>query len=235
MEGYNTAFNQISGLPEPTRKAMSKLYFTYYEGCDDQQFQRDLADKTEALLVYHDQQLIGFTLYQLYSLQWRARPVRILYSGDTIVEQRHWGQQALAFSWIQRAGQLRREAPETPLYWFLIVKGHRTYRYLPAFSRTFHPHWSQPDDKLKALADHLAKEKFTVAYDAKSGVVSFSESQGHLKAQYAQPSTREQQMAAVDFFLQRNPGYRQGDELVCLCELRADNLKPLARRLFQGA
>lgn len=32
--------------------------------------------------------------------------------------------------------------------------------------------------------------------------------------------------------MQRNPGYRQGDELVCLCEVAASNLKPLAQRVF---
>ena len=234
MEGYHTAFIQVPELAESTRKAMSELYFAYYEGCDERQFQRDLADKTEALLIHYRHELVGFTLYQLYTIRWQERPVRIIYSGDTIVDHRHWGQQALAFAWIQRAGQLKREDPVTPLYWFLIVKGHRTYRYLPTFSRSFHPHWSEPNATLKALADHLAKQKFAEAYDAGTGVVSFNQSQGHLKARYAQPNAREQQLAAVAFFLQRNPGYRQGDELVCLCELCADNLKPLARRIFQG-
>ena len=235
MEGHHTAFIKVPELPESTRQAMCRLYFAYYEGCDEQQFERDLATKTEALLVYHQHELIGFTLYQLYTKRFHDRPVRIIYSGDTIVDHRHWGQQALAFAWIKRAGQLKREAKEIPLYWFLIVKGHRTYRYLPTFSRTFHPHWSQTNDHLKALADYLAWERFAEAYDARTGVVSFTESQGHLKAEYAQPNAREQNMAAVAFFLKRNPGYRQGDELVCLCELCEDNLKPLARRLFQGA
>jgi len=36
----------------------------------------------------------------------------------------------------------------------------------------------------------------------------------------------------VAFFLARNPGYARGDELVCLCELAAEKLRPLARRIF---
>ena len=43
-------------------------------------------------------------------------------------------------------------------------------------------------------------------------------------AELEKPSTR--------YFMQRNPGYRQGDELVCLCEVAASNLKPLAQRVF---
>jgi hypothetical protein len=34
----------------------------------------------------------------------------------------------------------------------------------------------------------------------------------------------------VRFFLTRNPGYREGDELVCLAELAAANMRSLAAR-----
>jgi hypothetical protein len=37
----------------------------------------------------------------------------------------------------------------------------------------------------------------------------------------------------VAFFLRSNPGYTQGDELVCLTELSCSNLRPLARRVFE--
>ena len=35
------------------------------------------------------------------------------------------------------------------------------------------------------------------------------------------------------FFLASNPGYVHGDELVCLTELSTENLRPIARRVFQ--
>jgi hypothetical protein len=38
----------------------------------------------------------------------------------------------------------------------------------------------------------------------------------------------------VQFFLQANPGYKVGDELVCLTELSHDNQNPLAARLFDA-
>ena len=82
-------------------------------------------------------------------------------SGATIIDSDHWGSQALAFNWIRRAGRLHAEAPDRRLFWFLIVKGHRTYRYLPAFAVAFHPDWRGPDrSDLKRIADHLASGKF---------------------------------------------------------------------------
>ena len=37
----------------------------------------------------------------------------------------------------------------------------------------------------------------------------------------------------VRFFLERNPGYAAGDELVCLTEVGEGNMKGLAKRLYR--
>jgi hypothetical protein len=234
MKGYRTAILKVSDIPNATRDAMCRLYLAYYDNSDAIRFRNDLKDKSEALLVYKQQVLVGFTLYALYRETWRNSALRILYSGDTVVERAHWGQQALAFSWIGRVGQIKRLEPDTPLYWFLIVKGHRTYRYLPTFSRTFHPHWSRHSQKLKLLADWLAEKKFGKDYDRSRGIIAFQPSRGHLKEPFAHPTPREASKDAVKFFLQRNPDYIRGHEMVCLCELSEENLKPLAKRLFIG-
>ena len=233
-ESYRTEIVKIQSLGKSTLLDMCRLYLAHYDGSDEMTFRADLEAKSEALLVYQQQQLVGFTLYEVYRRDWQDRPINIIYSGDTVVDRAHWGQQALAFAWIARAGQIKRLEPAVPFYWFLIVKGHRTYRYLPTFSRAFHPHWSRTDEQLKAIADRLAKAKFPDSYDQDSGVIRFPQSRGHLKSCYAHPTRRERQKPAVRFFLQRNPGYLQGHELVCLCELSEQNLKPLARRLFLG-
>jgi hypothetical protein len=235
MEGYKTSIIQIPDLPESTIKEMVRIYLDHYDGSDEVRFRGDLAKKSEALLVHHSDRLVGFTLYQLYREQWLGDPIQVIYSGDTIVERAHWGQQALAFSWIDRAGWIKRQQPELPLYWFLIVKGHRTYRYLQSFSHSFHPRWKDAPKQLKSLADKLAQEKFGPAYNPDTGVIAFPESRGHLKQDIALPTAREKTKEAVSFFLRRNPGYLQGNELVCLCELSEENLKPLARRLFKGS
>jgi hypothetical protein len=51
---------------------------------------------------------------------------------------------------------------------------------------------------------------------------------------HALVKTREREASRLDvrFFLQCNFGYTKGDELVCLCALSVDNMRPLTRRLF---
>jgi len=122
------------------------------------------------------------------------------------------------------------------VFWLLIVKGHRTYRFLPAML-DFTPDWRHPADaRLTALKDAIATARFGIAYDREAGVVRFATSRGHLAPEWAGVTPREALRPDVRFFLERNPGYARGDEMVCLCELAPGNLRPLMRRLFlQGA
>jgi hypothetical protein len=230
---YATAFVPVTDLSETLRNDMARLYLDSYDGSSESVFLHDLAKKDEALLVYSDQQLIGFTVLWVFERDWRGERIRVVYSGDTVVDRAHWGQQALAFDWISRMGEYKRQRPELPFYWLLLVKGARTFRYLPLFGKSFHPHWGQERGDLKALADALALELFPADYNPATGVVEFSRSRGHLKPEIASPSRDEMQREEVRFFLQRNPGYRHGHELVCLCEVETHNMKPLTLKLFQ--
>jgi hypothetical protein len=235
MSAYTTLICKPAELSIPERRAVTELYLACYEGCGEARFIADLEDKDEVLRVCRDGMVVGFTTMRFYEREWRGRRIRVVYSGDTVVERRHWGQQALSRRWVSRMGELRQENPASPLYWFLIVKGHRTFRYLPAFARSFYPHWAVDRSDLKSLADDLATEKFGKDYDPASGVVTFAVSKGHLKEEIARPSERERNKEAVRFFLQRNPDYIRGHELVCLCELAEENMRPLTARIFRRA
>jgi hypothetical protein len=232
--GRHTArFVPVPALDRDTRERMCALYLANYDGSSAALFHHDLDGKEEALLVWHDAQLVGFTTLRLFDHDWHGQRLRIVYSGDTVVDRAHWGQQALAFAWIRRMGAIKRACPDRPLYWLLLVKGHRTYRYLPAFARDFYPHWRAPHDELKPLVDALATRMFATDYRPASGLIEFPTSHGHLKADLAQPAPDELARDSVRFFLARNPGYTRGHEMVCLCAIEPENLKPLTRRLFE--
>ena len=49
--------------------------------------------------------------------------------------------QALSTGFARLAGRLARENAPLPLYWLLITKGYRTWRYLPLFA---HEYWPNP-------------------------------------------------------------------------------------------
>ncbi len=226
---------RIPALPEMLRETMFGLYDRYYEATSQERFFNDLAAKDEAVLLYDQaDKLRGFTTLKRIGGDWEGRPYRAIFSGDTIVHHRYWGEQALAFSWIRRAGAIKAEQPAIPLYWLLIVKGHRTYRYLQAFSRDYFPHWQRTTPSAtQRMMNHLGTRLFGKAYRPERGVVSFPASRGQLRAEWAEPPPETLARPEVGFFLNRNPGYRRGEELLCLTELTPTNLRPLARRVFE--
>jgi hypothetical protein len=230
---YSTSLEPVRALDDATRRRMASLYLANYEASSEALFFDDLSRKDEVLLLRSGDEIVGFTTVRVFDRAWRGRRIRVVYSGDTIVDRAHWGQQALSFAWIVRMGALKREAPEVPLYWLLLVKGHRTFRYLPVFGKSFHPHWSDDRSDLRELADSLASEMFPDDYNPATGVVEFDQSRGQLVPEIAQPTPAELDREGVRFFLERNPGFERGHELVCVCEVEEHNMKPLTLRLFR--
>ncbi len=220
-------------LDSSTVQAMFELYALNFADVSDQMFRRDLEQKTNVLLLTNaDNQLCGFTTLEIYSSNAAGRPVRVLFSGDTVIDPAYWGSPGWALEWIRFAGTIARRH-DTPLYWLLIVKGHRTYRFLPAFAKHYIPHHKIPEPAIeRALLSALAREKFGDNFDSTSGVIRFPTPQGRLVDELADVPTRHSKLGSVAHFLNLNPGYRDGDELVCLCRLAPDNLRPLAARAF---
>lgn len=226
----------VEAIPDGLRAAMFTLFAVYYENVSFSRFAADLAGKNFALLLLDAAGgLAGFTTARSYDFIHEGTARRIVFSGDTIVAREHWGQQAMAREWLAQMGRIARECGQRPLYWFLIVKGHRTFRYLPAFARSFVPGPQGGDDPaLLALRDALAGAMFGPAFDPASGVIRFAEPQGNLAPRLAEPDDRELRLPEVRHFLEANPGHVRGDELACLCALTPDNMRPLARRWFEA-
>ena len=230
---YRCVVVPVQSLDECTRGDMAALYLSAYEATDALIFEQDLADKDEVLLLYCDAQLVGFTTLKVYGCSWRGDPIQVIFSGDTVVDRQHWGQQALSFAWVRHLGLIKRRYPQQRLVWFLLVKGHRTYRYLHVFAKIFYPGRDEGHADLAALAHHLAQNRFAREYNASTGVVEFTPSRGQLKGELAEPRAEEMERPGVAYFLRRNPGYRQGHELICVCDVDEGNMKPLTLRLFR--
>jgi len=216
---------------------MYQLMETHYDAVEYHRFATDLVEKDRVILLRNSEGAIqGFTTIRRYRLEHSTMhtPVQVLYSGDTIVDRRHWGSQALAFEWIYQSGRAKAQHPQEPLFWFLISKGPRTYRYLSAFSLSYWPHHAVRTPKqVSELMHTLAIQRFGSDYSAAEGVVRFPTSHGHLRRELAHVDAAERRRPEIDFFVRANPGYVRGDELVCLTELTATNLKPLSRRIFE--
>ncbi|HEY9678485.1 MAG TPA: hypothetical protein V6C76_10780 [Drouetiella sp.] len=230
-----TSILNISALSEKDRSTMFDLYHSNYDGGEPATFYRDLDAKNFAVVLRDENGVIrGFSTLAVYNENFQNAPVRVLYSGDTIIEPEFWGQNQMSKAWLELAGYIKEECPGVPLYWLLIVKGHRTYRYLSLFSTEYFPrHQIETPLHVQQLMDHLATKKFGVQYDPTTGLVKFPEPRSHLNQSLAVIPPKDVGRAEVQYFLSRNPYYEQGDELLCLCELKAEKLTRLAKQWFE--
>jgi hypothetical protein len=155
----------------------------------------------------------------------------VLYSGDTIVAPEAWNSTALARGWIAAVKTIREEKPSRRCIWLLLTSGFRTYRFLPVFWREFYPSLQNPNETPELL-DHLARERFGEQYLHDEGVVRFAQPQ-RLSGRLKDVPVGRRRDPHIEFFLKRNPGWIEGDELVCLTELRDENLTLAGRRMVR--
>jgi hypothetical protein len=231
---------------------MFDLLGTFFAGVTRTTFDQDLAEKSHVILL-EDQEghLRGFSTLLVYQTDVPDTNATVVYSGDTIVHRDWWGSPALAVSWLRAVRALTPSS--TPVYWLLLTSGFRTYRFLSVFWRDFYPRYDatpvtrggrlEPDTTAQidvasgfsrtngpALVEALARERFGDRYDASRGIVRFDRPQV-LVPELLDVASGRTSDPHVAFFLERNPGFTRGDELVCVTDLGDHNLTAAGRRI----
>jgi hypothetical protein len=221
---------------EPSRREeMFRLFEKYYENVSQAKFIADLAEKHWVIMLLDPQndELCGFSTQMFLELTVEGESVKGLFSGDTVVARDHWGHITLARMWGRLALSLiDKYAPET-LYWFLISKGYKTYRFLPLFFHEYYPRYdaATPPGACR-LIDRFARYRFPLGYDPSTGVIRAGRHKDHLRSGVADVTAERLRDPHVRFFEQCNPGHIRGEELCCLAPLSRDNFTPAAYRVI---
>ena len=220
-----------SSLTSAQRAAMLAILDANFSNVTPEQFSRDLAEKNWVILI-HDEagHLVGFTTLLLYRASIDAREIAVIYSGDTIIQRQAWGSPALARTWLSSVWKLHAaECPHLPLYWLLLTAGFRTYRFLTVFWREFYPCHSDPTppQDLQILRQ-LARTRFGSLFDEPAGVVHLAQP---LRTSLLGIPDERKTDPHIAFFSRQNPGFTQGDELVCITHMTPQNLTPAGQRM----
>ena len=226
-----------SEISDAEASEMFAIFARHYDCVTWEKFLSDLAEKDCVLMLRDDLgRICGFSTQRLLRVSVRGGPVRAVFSGDTIVDRAHWGEQELGRCWCRYVSAIYAEESDVPLYWFLISKGYRTYLYLPLFFERFYPTYEAPTPEFEQrVLDALATARFPLNYRPEAGVIEFPKSQGQLKPQLAEIPQRRLGHPHVRFFRERNPRFASGCELACLAEISPSNMKLFAARILQQA
>jgi len=212
------------------------IFRRHYDNVDFDQFRADFIEKDYVIILKDGNAgaVRGFSTIAIYDRVVQGERIKLLFSGDTVIERSHWGQQELLKTWCSiAAGIYERLDINERFYWLLMSKGYRTYLYLPFFFKEFYPRadveWSALE---KGIIDDFGMFKYPDHYDPSCGLIVFDKSPGKLKSDIANTPVAKQKNPHVSFFLKSNPRFAEGDELVCLARIQPGNMMSLAKRSF---
>ncbi len=211
---------------------MFEMMISNYSNVTQEMFNNDLSNKQFVGLIHDESKRIrGFTTFVLNPDNCAGPDYHIIFSGDTIIDPLHWGTQILMKGWCHTIGRLISTDKNKKWYWYLLSKGHRTYMYLPLFFKTFYPNpdLSDQQEELSQIADRVSSKFYGTNWKKDLGVIKFEEHHGELNTALAEATYKKSKSPYVSFFLERNPDFYKGDELVCIAPLSPDNLMRTAK------
>lgn len=227
-----------SQLASSDRDAMFALMDRHYENMVRSQFETDLSEKDWVILLIDEtsSEVCGFSTQALISLSIDDRPIRCVFSGDTIVDRDHWGSSALALAFGKLALYWIETYPDDEVYWCLISKGFRTYRVLPVYFRDFHPRYDaeMPAD-LQVIIAAFAEMKYPDRFERQKGIIRSSVLSDRLRPGIGEITPERLQDPHIRFFVAKNPGHAEGDELCCIARMTPENFSAAAQRMIQSS
>lgn len=213
---------------------MYSLYCRYFSQVTEEQFRLDLDGKDWVILQRHeDGGLAGFSTACRFEVPVDGAPVRVLFSGDTVMARDARQSSTLAGAF----GHLVRHVCDDsliPVYWLLITKGYRTYRFLPVFFNEFYPVYDRatPAHHVRLL-DCICRARFGSSWDPATGLLDFGPRHERLRpSMCAVPHDRDRD-PHVRFFLEKNPRFAAGTELACIAPLGPRCFNRLGRRAIE--
>ena len=204
-----------------------------YEGSTRARFDADLAGKQHVILLETGAgALVGFSTVRMAEERHDGRPVDVVFSGDTVLHPEHWGGKALKLAFTRFVLGRRLRRPWRPLFWLLLSGGYKTYLLMMNNLPRAHPRHDRaaPDGWPAFLAD-LGARWFGAEYDHRAGIVRWAAQHYTVRRGIAPVDRATALHPHVAFFCARNPGHADGDELVCLGELRLRDLALVLVRL----
>jgi hypothetical protein len=203
-------------LTEQTVTAMWEIFRRYYEIEDRTQFVDSLAEKDVVFLVEDSasRRLVGFTSVLVMHFD----GYRALHSGDTMLEPEYWGAgKHFSYHMAKLLTRLYLSKPGTPLYWFLISQGHRTYLMMARNMTRFYPTWRSPTPPWAMdVIEEVARHRYGTAFQRESGLLTFPYRRKPLRSWVAPVTDEDLRDPDIAYFVRSNPGWDGGDELGCL-------------------
>lgn len=205
----------------------------HYANTFPDDFTRDLYNKSEVILLFDStsDELVGFSTQHIFPFKISGKEILVLFSGDTIIRKEYWGSLQLSIAFGEIMTNAINENPDREFYWMLNPKGARTFKFLPVYFIEYYPnHKIRTPDDIKSIIDALGYHLYPERYDPIHGVIRALPEGQYLRKEFHQSEITSNK--ALNSFFSLNPGYVNGDEIVCLTRLSYDNIRPYIKKVL---
>lgn len=212
---------------------MYELMAESYENLDYNKFISDLKAKDYVILLYDEEVIYGFSTYKLITLDYHGEIINGIFSGDTIVHS----SQAMSLGLQRTFSRIVKKYMDKygSLYWFLVCKGHKTYRYLSLYTLDYYPNYkTETPGREQEIMSLYAESFYGEAYDRQRGIIKNTGSNDYVKHGVSDIDNKALRKKEVQFFVERNPGYINGDELVCIAEFKPENMRTAFYKMVEN-
>lgn len=221
-----TTIDRVPRLSAGQRDEMFELLTRYYDGVTREQFEADLDAKQRVIrMLDAEGGTAGFSTIQVLPVEYQGRRSLAVFSGDTVIDHECWGQKQLQKAFTRFLIRCWLRNPFGGVYWFLISKGFKTYLLMRNNFASWPNHRQATPPEVQAVLHEVAQRKYPDHYDPARGVISFpGVVASAVKGEFLALTDEELRNPEIRFFLEKNPGYEQGDELCCLAKVRLREL-----------
>ena len=154
---------KVSELSSKDIDAMFNLFCKYYSNVSKEQFNIDLSEKDYLFLLKDKATLAikGFSTIVEFNIDKNGKASRGYFSGDTVIDKEYWGQGALGKAFLKFLFIQKLKKPFTPLYWFLISKGYKTYLMMANNFKTHYPRFEkETPSHLREIINTFSEELY---------------------------------------------------------------------------
>jgi len=226
---------KISRVTENEKLEMFNLIKSYFSNFKKETFLKDMAEKDWVIVLRElGEKVFGFSTIQVIPETVDSREVIYVFSGDTIVDPKYWQTNMLAPAFGFFMHRMIEDFKGYPIYWFLITKGYRTYRFLPLYFRKYYPAYNrETPPEYDRLLKFICTAKFGECYNPETGVIGFNGVKDRLNDRMCTVPESKKRNPHIKFFLEKNPYYYRGDELACIADISKENLNELSYRIME--
>lgn len=227
----------VSELTASEIATMFGLLSLEFLGVSFHDFRRDLEEKEQVMLLRKrgvHEEIVGFSTIMTLDLPIPDRKVKAVFSGDTTVLPQYRSSTGFGVEIGRYFLRTVTRYPHCEVYYVLITKGWRTYKILPFFFFEFSPaHDRNTPERDEAVIRAFGAMKYPKEYHPESGLIIFTKETQRLVPGSIDAIPRESPDKHVRYFLERNPTYLSGTELVCVAPVRESNFTPAFRRILR--